>query len=213
MVSTRAQKAKNGNAQPQQPPLPQQHPAPQPAPQQAGGRRKPRKPAKPTKKPAKATKAANDEHNDVVDEVEDVEDELKNVEDRVEDIEDDAPVKFNLGRKRPRSATSEGPSQKARKTGAAGPSNHDATRSGPPTGDAVSSKQAQSRGKGKGKQKEEPAAPNVSAVFSCTMSPTGLMKSYVLMDIRTDSNWRTAPRIISKVQNLNKSFKTLGRPL
>jgi len=138
MVKTRRGTVLGDDAAPQPAPAPQQQPAPQrPA---RGG---------PSGKTQKFTRPANDEEEDYVP-----------VE---EDVENNAPTVDKPGNKRPNSADDEGSSQKARKTGAAGPSNRNAATSGPPTGDAASGEQVQSKGKGKGKEKEGAPASNVSS--------------------------------------------------
>ena len=113
MVSTRGMDYSK-----RQPPAPQQPAQQKPA---QGGK---------TKRGAKTAKHTIEEDEDDIDEEEDAIDE--------EELDDLAASNPKRGKKRPTTDPNEGTSRKVIKTGAAGPSNRSATRSGPRTAGAAS---------------------------------------------------------------------------
>lgn len=194
MVSTRSQRYSGSQQSAPQPPAPQP-----PAPQQPA-RPKPAQGGK-TRKGAKAAQPTAEEDEDEVDEEEDAIDE--------EELDNVGASKPKPGKKRPTTAPSEGPRQKVVKTGDAGPSNRNATRSGPPSADATSAEQpptpkkgnGKGKGKGKGKEKEEVTEANVSAV-SCCSHVSRLVEGNPYADVtRIGSNRQTAHKTMLKERN------------
>ena len=188
MVSTRGMDYSK-----RQPPAPQQPAQQKPA---QGGK---------TKRGAKTAKHTIEEDEDDIDEEEDAIDE--------EELDDLAASNPKRGKKRPTTDPNEGTSRKVIKTGAAGPSNRSATRSGPRTAGAASVERSPvpkkgkgKKGKGKGNEKKEAADANVSAV-SCCEHASRLVEGNPCADVtRIGSNQQTVHKTILKDRNPRKSF-------
>lgn len=175
-----------------------------------------------TKKVGKKAKPTIEEDEEALDEEQDAVEQDDDVEE--EAVDNDAAPNPKSGRKRPTTDVNEGSSRKVRKTRAAGPSNRNATGSGPPSGDAAGVEQApvpkKVKDKGKGKETEEEAAAaaaasdaNVSALFCSIVPIVPLMATHVLMVTSLGLNQQTVHKTISKIRNPQKSLQKPGQQL